>query len=126
MNKIDPKFTALQYNEFINSQNVEGLTNLMTEDFTFKPISGNIEKGKESMIKGWKTFFEEYPDYRNIFTRIESRDNLVVLIGYSICSYDPLDGPSIWTATIENDLVSNWSIFEYTDENKERFRLSEY
>ncbi len=60
MNYKDPKLTALQYNEFINTQNVEGLASLMTEDFTFVPISGKVEKGKELMTQGWKTFFNEY------------------------------------------------------------------
>lgn len=123
MNLKDPKITALQYNEFINHQDVQGLASLMPEDFVFVPISGNIEKGKESMTQGWKRFFEEYPDYRNIFTRVESRDNLVILIGHSTCSYDPLDGPSIWTATIENDMVAKWSIYEDTEENRKKFNI---
>jgi len=58
------------------------------------------------MTKNWVSFFEEFPDYRNIFTRVESQNNFVILIGYSTCSYEPLDGPAIWTATIENDLVA--------------------
>jgi ketosteroid isomerase-like protein len=123
MNLIDPKITALQYNEFINSQNVEGLASLMPEDFIFVPISGNIEKGKESMVQGWRRFFEEYTDYRNIFTRVESRDNLVILIGYSTCSYDPLDGPSIWTATIVNDMVKDWCIYEDTEKNRNKLKI---
>ena len=57
MNLKDPKITALQYNEFINHQNVQGLASLMPEDFVFLPISGNIEKGKASMTQGWKIFF---------------------------------------------------------------------
>lgn len=56
MNLKDPKITAHQYNEYINNQDVQGLASLMPDDFIFVPISGNIEKGKESMTRGWKKF----------------------------------------------------------------------
>jgi ketosteroid isomerase-like protein len=118
MNLKDPKLTALQFNEYINNQDIEGISNLINEDYTFIDSSGKIEKGKELNIKNWKHFFDQYPDYKNIFTKIESRDNLVILIGYSTCSYEPLDGPAIWTATIKNDLIAKWQIYDNTEENR--------
>ncbi|MFW9829372.1 MAG: YybH family protein [Candidatus Thorarchaeota archaeon] len=114
----DPKSTALQFNEYINNQDIEGIRNLITEDYTFIDSSGKIEKGKELNIKNWKHFFDQYPDYKHAFTRIESRNNLVVLIGYSTCSYEPLDGPAIWTAIIKNDLIAKWQIYDDTKENR--------
>jgi ketosteroid isomerase-like protein len=77
MNLRDPKLTALQFNEYINSQDVEGLSSLMTESHTFVDRKGEVDKGKESMTKGWIAFFEAFPDYRNTFTRVESQDDLV-------------------------------------------------
>lgn len=123
MNKKDPKLTALQFNEYINNQDIKGLTSLMAEDFTFIDIPGKVEKGKELMTKNWISFFEDFPDYKNIFTRVESRDNFVILIGYSTCSYKPLDGPAIWTATIEDDLVAKWQIFEDTEDNRKKLNI---
>ncbi len=35
MNLKDPKLTALQFNEYINNQDIQGLTNLMTKDHLF-------------------------------------------------------------------------------------------
>lgn len=35
INKVDPKLTALQFNEYINSQDIDGLSSLMTEDYIF-------------------------------------------------------------------------------------------
>lgn len=123
MNKKDPKLTALQFNEFINNQDIKGLTSLMTKDHTFIDIPRKVEKGRELMKKNWISFFEDFPDYKNIFTRVESQDNFVVLIGYSTCSYKPLDGPAIWTATIENDLVAKWQIFEDTEDNRKELNI---
>jgi len=43
MNKRDPNLTALQFNEYINNQDIKGLTSLMPEDFTFIDIPGRVE-----------------------------------------------------------------------------------
>ena len=46
MNSKAPKLTALQFNEYINNQDIEGLSNLMTENHTFIDREGTIDKGK--------------------------------------------------------------------------------
>ena len=102
---------ALKFNEKINLQDLEGLAELMTEDHTFIDNSGLITKGKEVMKEGWRQFFMKYPDYRNIFSSVVVQDNVVVMVGYSKCSYKPLDGPSIWTAKVHRGLVSEWRVY---------------
>jgi ketosteroid isomerase-like protein len=103
---------ALRFNEMINARNLTGLAELMTEDHTFIDIPGEVHEGRDRMITGWFDFFKSYPDYRNNFTRVKAHDNLVIMVGYSDCSHEPLDGPSIWTATIQNGLVSEWRVYE--------------
>lgn len=51
MDLKDPKLVALQFNEYINNQDINGLTNLMTEDHTFIDREGEVDEGKESMTK---------------------------------------------------------------------------
>jgi len=123
MNSKDPKLTALQFNEYINNQDIKGLSNLMTEDHTFIDREGGVFKGKESMTKGWMDFFNQFPDYRNIFTRVESRDNLVIIIGYAIWSKESSEDHVIWTAKIEDDLVAEWRIYVDTEENRKKFDI---
>ena len=101
---------ALKFNEKINLQDLEGLAELMTEDHTFIDNSGGITKGKEVIKEAWRQFFKKYPDYRNIFSNIVVQDNVVVMVGYSKCSYKPLDGPSIWTAKVHQGLVLEWRV----------------
>lgn len=121
MNLRDPKLTALQFNEYINSRNIQGLTNLMTEDHIFMDRSGDRYG---DMVNGWKEFFRNYPTYKNYFKRVESIDNLVILIGYAKWSKDSLvEDHAIWTAKIENDLVAEGCIYEDTDENRKKFSL---
>lgn len=123
MNSRDPKLIVLQFNECINNQDLEGLSDLMSEDHTFIDSEGEIDRGKDTMLKGWRDFFQEFPDYLNHFLIVESRDNLVLITGYSTCSYEPLDGPAIWTAKVENDLLSEWRVYEDTVENRKKLDL---
>ena len=102
---------ALEFNEKINQRDLEGLAGLMTDDHTFIDNSGEITKGKDVMKEGWKEFFEKYPDYQNIFTCVTTQNNVVIMVGYSTCSYKPLDGPNIWTTKVRDGRVSEWRVY---------------
>ncbi|MFX1253751.1 MAG: nuclear transport factor 2 family protein [Promethearchaeota archaeon] len=122
MNKRDPKLVALLYNEHINARNLAGVIALMAENHKFIDSKNRVEN-KEQMKKSWEEFFTEYPDYRNIFHTVISRDNLVIMLGHSECSEPVLDGPAIWTAKIENDQVAEWRIYLDTEENRKRLHI---
>ena len=107
--------TALRFNEKINQQDLEGLAELMTDDHTFVDAAGNITKGKKVVKEGWRGFFKKYPEYRNKFTSVTVQDNIVVMVGYSTCSYKQLDGPNIWTAKIRGGRVSEWRVSWLTE-----------
>jgi ketosteroid isomerase-like protein len=96
MNTKDPRSIALQFNE----QDITELSSLMTDDHTFIDRAGVTDKGKESMTKGWIEFFGNFPDYRNTFTRVESRDNLVILIGYAYWSEENKYDPALVVLTV--------------------------
>jgi ketosteroid isomerase-like protein len=123
MNTRDPKLTALRFNEYINSQDIQGLSGLMAKDHVFIDRKGEIESGKDIMTQGWVDFFGAFPDYKNTFTRVESQGDLVVLYGYATWQKGSDPDYAIWTAGIENDLVAEWRIYEDTKENKKLFNL---
>ena len=102
--------TALMFNDRINQRDLEGLVELMTDDHTFIDSGGNVTKGRDAMKDGWREFFRKYPDYRNNFASVTVQDNIVVMIGYSSCSFKTLEGPSIWTAKIRGRRVSEWKV----------------
>ena len=123
MNKKDPKLTALLFNECINTHNLERLIDLMAENHKFINTK-NREEDKEQRIKSWKEFFEDYPDYVNIFHKVISKEeNFIILLGRSECSHKPLNGPAIWTAKVENDLITEWRIFYDTQDNREKLGI---
>ena len=123
MNRKDPKLVVLQFNECINHQDIQSLASLMSGDHVFIDSSNDVYTGKAYMVEGWIEFFESYPDYQNHFSIIESRENLVLVIGRSTCSYAPLDGPALWAAKIENDLVAEWRVYLDTPENRAKLNL---
>jgi hypothetical protein len=100
----------------IDSRNLTGLSDLITEDHTFIDIPGRVHEGGDTMIVGWAEFFREYPNYRNNFTSIKAKGDSVIMIDFSECSYDPLNCPAIWTAEITDGLVSEWRVYDDTEE----------
>lgn len=119
----DPKLVVLQFNECINRQDLVGLGSLMTADHVFIDSSDEVCIGKELMLASWADFFRQYPDYQNHFTLLQSSDNQVAVIGHSTCVYEPLNGPALWAARVEDDLVSGWRVYLDTPVNRQKLDL---
>ncbi len=122
MDDTDLISIALRFNECINARDLTSLGEMMTEDHVFIDIPGEVHKGRDMMVPGWFSFFRNYPDYRNNFTQIKMKEGLVVMVGFSECSHDQLDGPAIWTAKIRDGLVAEWRV--YDDKEEVRKELS--
>jgi len=123
MNTRDPKLIALQFNERINNHDVDGLAELMTEDHTFIDREGKSGHTKEVMVRGWMEFFRMFPKYRNTFTRIQSKDNLVFIVGSAYWSEEQPYDPVLWTAIIVEDRVQEWRVYADTEANRHAFGL---
>ena len=124
MNKRDPKLVALEFNECINTRDLKGLERLMTDDHTFIDRDGKACQSRAVMIANWKRLFERFPAYKNTFKRVESTDNLVVMLGHAYWSEEQAYDPAIWTAVIIDDLVHEWHVYNDTGENRRRFILA--
>ena len=110
MDSFDLMSVALRFNEKINERDLEGLAELMSEDHAFVDNDNTVTKGKDVMKKGWEQFFKAYPDCRNVFTSVTVQDEVVVMVGYSKCSFKPLDGPNVWTARIRDGRIQEWRV----------------
>ena len=123
MKKLDPTLIVRQFNECINNKDLVGLTKLMTDDHAFIDRDGTETKTKKVMTQNWRKFFEMVPDYKNTFTKIESTQDMVTIIGYAFWSKgQPLDH-IIWTANISNDLIKEWRIYEDTELTRQILNL---
>jgi ketosteroid isomerase-like protein len=116
--------TALQFNECINNRDIDGLAALMTDDHTFIDSANSAVEGKETVVEAWKGFFALFPDYQNIFERVESRTHLVAIMGHSTCFEKQVDGPALWTAKIRGDKVAEWRVYKDTPENRRALNFS--
>jgi len=125
LNTRDPKLIAILFNECINNQDLQGLSDLMTEDHLFVDRIGKGNQSKEAMTAGWRQFFETFPAYRNTFLRIESHDENVVILGHAYWSEKEPYDPVIWTAVIKDDRVSEWRIYDDTPANRKTFHLNQ-
>jgi hypothetical protein len=124
MNTRDPKLTVLLFNECINSQDIEGLVALMTDNHILITYGSVDSPGKESSKQAWLSFFHDFPDYMNHFHRIESQDNFVTIVGNSICpKNDFLNKNALWSAKIEDDKVLEWQVYDDTIENRKRLKI---
>ena len=124
MNKRDPMLTALMFNECINARDHEGLIALMSDDHAFIDRDDDRHEGKDRMSRGWREFFDEFPDYRNTFVRVQTCGNLVVVLGYAEWEAGGEPDHVLWTATIRNDLVAEWRVLIDTQANRELLGLT--
>ena len=119
----DPISIVQEFNNCINNQDIDGLSDLMADEHTFVDRDGSRHGPKLKMIEGWKQFFRMFPDYRNTFERIIAEDDRVFISGFAFWSdKEPYD-PVIWCAIIKENLIAEWSIHEDTPENREKFNL---
>lgn len=114
---------VVEFNNCINNQDIHGLSSLMSENHTFIDRDGGSHGPKSYMIKGWKDFFIMFPAYSNTFERIEVLDDLVSVLGFAYWSKEEQYDPVIWTAVIEDNLISEWRVYEDSPENRRRFSL---
>jgi predicted SnoaL-like aldol condensation-catalyzing enzyme len=94
----------------------------MADDYVFIDSTNDVQKGKENLIQGWTCFFDQFPDYVNHFSALESKDDFVLVVGHSTCSHHGLNGPALWTARVKNNLIAEWRIYKSTPENRERLK----
>lgn len=50
--------------ERINAHDVDGIINLMSEDFQYVNSAGDIARGRPFMRQEWRKYFIDYPDYQ--------------------------------------------------------------
>jgi ketosteroid isomerase-like protein len=120
MDEFEVMMVVLRFNERINARDLEGLVGMMTGDHFFVDNEGERHEGME---EGWREFFSTYPDYRNVFTRVQVEGDFVAIAGHSRCSYGPLDGPALWSARVRDGLVSEWRVYKDSPENRRSLGL---
>ena len=114
---------ANRFNGCINRGDLDGLAELMTDDHAFTDTLGATVAGKAACVDAWRGFFQHFPDYHNTFTKLTSRGDVAVAVGYSTCATAALHGPAIWAATIRDGRVAHWRVCLDTPEVRRELDL---
>ncbi|MGE3690539.1 MAG: nuclear transport factor 2 family protein [Novosphingobium sp.] len=114
------KATVDDFNDSINSRDIERLSRLMSDDHIFIDMTDNRVVGKPACMAAWRGFFAAFPDYRNHFEAVTGSAELLVVTGRSTCSDSRLQGPALWTARVRDDVVVEWRVIEDTPSNRAR------
>jgi len=102
---------VVAFNDAINARDLDALTALMSDDHRFVDSEGATVDGKAACTDAWRGFFAAFPDYRNVFDDVRSREPGVVdVVGRSECSVAELDGPARWHAEVRADKVALWQV----------------
>ena len=117
---VDPKIVAMQFHDCINNADINGLSELMTDDHIFIDMANTRIEGKSNAISiAWIPFFRLFFDYRNVIGKVFVKNQTVIMQGYSICSDERLNNIHvIWVAEIVDNKVSLWQICPNSKDNK--------
>ena len=118
MGRTNPFDIVNNFNDAINSHDPGRLALFMSEDHTFIDNDGGRVMGRKDCIIAWERFFAQFPDYKNNFEHMEIQGNVVITFGHSTCSDERLNGPALWTATIKNNTIHEWRVYNDTPENR--------
>jgi hypothetical protein len=124
MNTRDPKLTALLFNECINSEDIDGMVSLMNDNHSLICYDEIGSYNKKTSREAWVKFFNGVTHYKNHFSKIESRDNFVIIMGKATCAnIEWLNKNVLWSVLIENDKLSEWKVYDDTIENRKRLNI---
>ncbi|WP_258803613.1 nuclear transport factor 2 family protein [Pseudarthrobacter sp. NS4] len=113
-----------RFNDCINTGDVGGLAELMSDEHTFIDTGGVAIRGKDACLNAWRGFFLAHPTYRNVFVAFSANDEAVSVSGYSVCPGHPeLDGPALWSAVIRGGRFDEWRVYEDTPEARRTLSL---
>jgi len=108
--------TVISYVEKINEHDIEGLTEIMSDDHVFVDSLGMVVKGKKEMVNAWKMFLNWFPDYRINIRNTVLTDDTVGIFGTATGTFDTEDAgnhdkfkiPAAWRAKVKDKLVTEW------------------
>ena len=104
----------------INEHHIDGIYELMADDFIFTDAYGNEETGKEHMRKSWIGYFQWFPDYRIEITNILPDGHIFVILGFASGTYQNKKSvnnenywrlPASWKVIVDNHKIKQWQVY---------------
>lgn len=117
------KQTVLAFVDRINAHDVEGILDLMADDYVFINSAGDTFRGRPFMRATWRAHFEQYPDFRIRVDRALEDAGAVGLFG---CAQGTLshagelwdenhwEVPAAFLGIANGDKMVHWQVFSDT------------
>jgi hypothetical protein len=116
--------TIQAFVDSINAHDVDRLGALMIDDHRFIDAHGNEIVGRETMVAGWRGYFEWFPDYYIEVTDMFEGPNskagqTFAMFGSAGGSFKGKESeawrlPAAWKAFVKDGRVALWQVFADT------------
>ena len=111
--------TIQAFVDSINAHDVDRLGALMTDDHCFIDAHGNEIVGRETMVAGWRGYFEWFPDYFIEITDVFEDGEKFAMFGFAGGSFKGKESeawrlPAAWKAFVKDGRVALWQVFADT------------
>ncbi len=113
--------TALRFVEHINRGEVIALSRLMTEDYEFVDLAGEIMTGRSKMTQGWADYFKLCPQYMIHISDLYLAEDRVIMIGRTTGShlgqsrFKEFRDTLIWVARVIGGRIAAWHLYYDTE-----------
>jgi ketosteroid isomerase-like protein len=117
------KETVLGFVERINAHDVDGILELMADDYRFINSAGDTFRGKAFMRATWRAHFVQYPDFQIRVDRVLSDDGAVAIFGWAqgtlsrqgeILEENHWEVPAAFLGIARGDRMVHWQVFSDT------------
>ena len=129
MTQDSPLDLAFQFVEFINRRDLDGLASLMADDHIFIDLSGEVHRDREALIDGWRSYFNQFPEYMIHLAEVYIFGDRVALVGRTTGSHtgqprhEEFQGTVIWVAETHKGKLKRWQLVKDTLQNRASLAL---
>jgi len=119
----DMKDTILEFVERINAHDVDGILDLMSDDYRFINSAGDTFRGKAFMRATWRAQFVQYPDFQIRIDHVLADGGAVGLFGMAsgpltrdgeILDENHWEIPSAFLGIAKDGKMIHWQVFSDT------------
>jgi ketosteroid isomerase-like protein len=114
------KATVLEFVERINAHDVDGILDLMSDDYRFINSAGDTFRGKAFMRATWRAHFTQYPDFQIKVERVIADEGGVAVFGMAqgtllrdgqIYEENHWEIPSAFLGVARDGKMTHWQVF---------------
>jgi dipeptidase E len=118
--KFDTIKTTYEFISVINSHDAKKVVEMISDNHLFIDSMGTIAKGKDTLLKAWKGYFDWFPDYEITLEHTYVDDTSIAIFGKASGTFDvngkllrenKFEMPAAWRAEVIDGKISLWQVY---------------